>query len=104
MADPTESGVDRRAFIRHAVAGAAALTSTPAIAGTQRETAQDPAGTATASTPSGASREADVLTQGSSGSDYMLDVFRSLGFEYVCANPGSSFRGLHESVVNYGGN
>src|SRR5476649_104922 len=39
-----------------------------------------------------------------SGSDYMVDVFKSLGFEYVCANPGSSFRGLHESIINYGGN
>jgi len=31
-------------------------------------------------------------------------VIKSLGFEYVCANPGSSFRGLHESIINYGGN
>jgi len=30
------------------------------------------------------------------GSDYMVDVIKSLGFDYVCANPGSSFRGLHE--------
>ena len=34
----------------------------------------------------------------------MLDVIKSLGFEYVAANPGSSFRGLHESIINYGGN
>ena len=34
----------------------------------------------------------------------MVDVIKSLGFEYVIANPGSSFRALHESVVNYGGN
>ena len=34
----------------------------------------------------------------------MVDVIKSLGFEYVAANPGSSFRGLHESVINYGGN
>ncbi len=34
----------------------------------------------------------------------MVDVIKSLGFEYICANPGSSFRGLHESVINYGGN
>ena len=34
----------------------------------------------------------------------MVDVFKSLGVEYVCANPGSSFRALHESIVNYGGN
>lgn len=38
------------------------------------------------------------------GSDFMVDVLKSLDFEYVCANPGSSFRGLHESFVNYGGN
>jgi thiamine pyrophosphate-dependent acetolactate synthase large subunit-like protein len=34
----------------------------------------------------------------------MVDVLKSLGFEYICANPGSSFRGLHESIINYGGN
>ena len=34
----------------------------------------------------------------------MVDVIKSLGFEYVAANPGSSFRGLHESLINYGGN
>jgi acetolactate synthase I/II/III large subunit len=33
-----------------------------------------------------------------------VDVIKSLGVDYICANPGSSFRGLHESVVNYGGN
>jgi thiamine pyrophosphate-dependent acetolactate synthase large subunit-like protein len=34
----------------------------------------------------------------------MVDVIKNLDIEYVCANPGSSFRGLHESVINYGGN
>jgi len=34
----------------------------------------------------------------------MLDVIRSLGMEYCAANPGSSFRGLHESILNHGGN
>ena len=48
--------------------------------------------------------EDDVLTTDSAGSDFMVDVIKSLGFEYICANPGSSFRGLHESVINYGGN
>ena len=38
------------------------------------------------------------------GSDFMLDVIRSLGMEYCAANPGSSFRGLHESILNHGGN
>jgi len=48
--------------------------------------------------------EDDGLTTDSAGSDFMVDVIKSLGFEYICANPGSSFRGLHESVINYGGN
>ena len=38
------------------------------------------------------------------GSDFMVDVIKSLDIDYVAANPGSSFRGLHESIVNYGGN
>src|SRR5690349_17815133 len=38
------------------------------------------------------------------GSDFMVDVLRSLGIDYVASNPASSFRSLHESIVNYGGN
>jgi acetolactate synthase I/II/III large subunit len=33
-----------------------------------------------------------------------VDVLKSLNFEYLCANPGNSFRSLHESLINYGGN
>ena len=46
----------------------------------------------------------EVLTADHPGSDFMLDVMKSLGFEYIAANPGSSFRALHESIINYGGN
>ena len=38
------------------------------------------------------------------GSDFMVDVLKSLNFDYITTNPGSSFRGIHESIVNYGGN
>lgn len=38
------------------------------------------------------------------GSDFMVDVIKSLGIEYCATNAGSSFRGLHESMINYGGN
>jgi acetolactate synthase-1/2/3 large subunit len=34
----------------------------------------------------------------------MVDVIKSLPVEYIFSSPGSSFRSLHESVVNYGGN
>jgi acetolactate synthase-1/2/3 large subunit len=37
------------------------------------------------------------------GSDVMVDVLRRLDLKYVSLNPGSSFRGLHDSLVNYGG-
>jgi len=41
-------------------------------------------------------------TAASCGSDYMVDVLRSLGIDYFAATPGNTFMGLHESVVNHG--
>ena len=100
----------RRQFLkRGAFAGAAALATSSGIAKAESpaQQAAAPRGappvrtmTAEATPPA----DVDVLTTESSGSDFMVDVIKSLGFEYVCANPGSSFRGLHESVINYGGN
>ena len=37
------------------------------------------------------------------GSDLVVDLLQRLGFEYAAFNPGASFRGLHDSLVNYGG-
>lgn len=38
------------------------------------------------------------------GSDIFAEVLRGLGVKYVALNPGSSFRGLHDSLVNHLGN
>jgi acetolactate synthase-1/2/3 large subunit len=38
------------------------------------------------------------------GSDVMVDAIKAQGFEYISLNPGSSYRGLHDSLVNYGRN
>lgn len=38
------------------------------------------------------------------GSDVVVDLLHALGYRYLPMNPGSSFRGLHDSVVNRGGN
>jgi acetolactate synthase-1/2/3 large subunit len=38
------------------------------------------------------------------GSDVIVDLLKAVGIEYAAFNPGSSFRGLHDSIVNYGGN
>lgn len=32
----------------------------------------------------------------------MVDVLRHVGIQYVAAIPGNTFKGLHESVINYG--
>jgi acetolactate synthase-1/2/3 large subunit len=97
--------VNRRNFLKSAaVTSAAALV--PASAPAE---AQQVAAPALASAPT-APRETDpvgaveVLTTDRPGGDFMVDVIKSLGFEYVSSNPGSSFRGIHESIVNYGGN
>ena len=103
-------GVGRRGFITGAAAGAAALVarSTPAAAG------QQPVTPPAVPPPTGAQLARDATAAPvpappprfveNPQSDYMVDVIRALGFEYVAANPGSSFEGLHESIINYGEN
>jgi thiamine pyrophosphate-dependent acetolactate synthase large subunit-like protein len=102
---PKKTEVDRRNFLKSAAAGAAALAAVPATvaappAEPRRAVPPPMSPDAEVGTPS----SAEILTADRTGSDFMVDVIKSLGFEYVCANPGSSFRGLHESIINYGGN
>src|SRR5690348_18392818 len=103
MAKPKNNGIPRRDFLRSAAAGAAALAAAPAVpakhpVAERGSTAPPPVSPAAeVETPS----LAEVLTAERTGSDFMVDVIKSLGIEYVCSNPGSSFRGLHESVINY---
>jgi acetolactate synthase I/II/III large subunit len=97
--------VDRRKFLAGvAVAGAASTVATP------QEAAAAPAAPAV-KFPSAAATAAETLvpaalpaSPGRPGSDFMVDVIRSLNIDYIAANPASSFRGLQESIVNYGGN
>ena len=37
-------------------------------------------------------------------SDIIVDLLHAYGLPYAALNPGASFRGLHDSIVNYGGN
>ncbi len=83
---------DRRNFFRVAAGGAAALVANIRAANAQQSGTEE------------TSHEVEVLTTDRSGSDFMVDVMKSIGFEYVCSNPGSSFRGIQESLINYGGN
>ena len=112
--DSKQASIERRRFLQHGtLAGAAALMGPTGIAEAQSQTApganatERPATTPIMTAEAEAAPPADVQVIGTnerSGSDYMVDVIKSLDFEYICANPGSSFRGLHESIINYGGN
>jgi acetolactate synthase I/II/III large subunit len=91
----------RRSFLKHAVAGAGTAAAVGATGGAelvaQAAAPSAPAGPAVAKPAAGALIERP-------GSDFMMDVIRTLDLTYVSTNPGSSFRSLHESLVNYAGN
>jgi len=38
------------------------------------------------------------------GSDFMVDVIKTLDIKYLPSNPASSYRALHESLIDYGKN
>ncbi len=38
------------------------------------------------------------------GSDVIVDMMKAHDIEYTAFNPGATFRGIHDSIVNYGGN
>jgi len=106
MAKSRKGPVNRREFLKNAAAGAAALAASPKLADGQ-PTPSTPRGPVPPMSPEAefsTPPAPEVLTADRTGSDFMVDVIKSLGIEYVCANPGSAFRGLHESVINYGGN
>jgi acetolactate synthase-1/2/3 large subunit len=99
-----KDSVNRRDFLRAAAAGTAALVVHPvqvkAAPADQLHTAAPPLLKSPADSPA----NIEVVTVDRPGSDFMVDVLKSLNFEYLCANPGNSFRSLHESLINYGGN
>jgi len=103
--------VDRRGFLKGAAASAAALVAKPEAARAQEAAEVHhpatptplPGAKQTASETTAPAR-VDVWTTDRPGSDFMVDVIKTLGFEYVAANPASAFRGIHESLINYGGN
>ncbi|HTS42406.1 MAG TPA: thiamine pyrophosphate-dependent enzyme [Xanthobacteraceae bacterium] len=104
-------GVDRRKFLTGvAVAGAAgavAPKATQAAAGAGAATARMPS----ALPPTAQTIAAETMPPkdmarigGVAGSDFMVDAIKTLDIKYLPANCASSYRGIHESLINYGGN
>ena len=120
MAKAKKTSVDRRNFLKSATVGAAALAATPVAAANAvaiPQPASPPRNAAAPLPPVSRRVEAEAaaaaanpdpnmepITVDHPGSDFIVDAFKAVGFEYLCSNPGNSFRSLHESFINYGGN
>src|SRR5438034_9976224 len=103
--------VSRRKFLAGAAVAGAAASTTVAKAATPGTTAADVKRLPAAVPPSvqqianetAVPKEMPHLA-GKPNSDFMVDVIKSLQIEHIYSNPASSFRGLHESLINYGKN
>jgi acetolactate synthase-1/2/3 large subunit len=100
----------RRIFLKGAtLAGVAALTN-PVAANMPASIPSKEGAKAAVPGPRMAASEtmppadSDPVSQSSSGGDFMVDVLKSLEIDYLAINCASSFRGLHEAVINRGGN
>ncbi len=101
----------RRKFLTGVVAAGAASAMTPPTALAAERSA--PPKVPSALPPSAQVAAAETQTPGERvanriggvpGSDFMVDVIKTLGIKYLPANCASSYRGIHESLINYGGN
>ncbi|MCC6653210.1 MAG: twin-arginine translocation signal domain-containing protein [Candidatus Eisenbacteria bacterium] len=109
--DTATTAVDRRSFMKGAAAGAASAAS--ALVSHSGNAHQAPGARPSVARPTEADGRADFVPPEprigaqfvrNPGSDYMVDVFKALDFDYVAVNPGSAFEGIHESLINHGGN
>src|SRR5690348_17354467 len=104
--------VGRRNFLKSATLGAVALATPAAAKAAAAKAAEPQARSAAKAAPTGPQLAAietmppakDPVSQQTSGGDFMVDVIKSLDIEYLSMNCASSFRGLHEAVLNHGGN
>lgn len=113
MSDKDKVSVDRRGFLKSVAVAGAAATAT-ATTGQAAAPANPTRAKPTALRPSAAFAAADTAgtpkvdghakAGGRPGSDFMVDVIRSLGIKYLLTNPSSALRGIHESLNSYGKN
>ena len=104
---PGPSELKRRGFFGAVAAGAAGSIAVATSARAEDPPAAKPSAAAPSATQAAAETaapppEAKLIAR--SGSDYMVDVLHGLKLDYVATMPGSTFRGLHESIINYGAN
>jgi acetolactate synthase I/II/III large subunit len=101
--------LDRRKFLTAAAVAGAASGVTPATAAAvppqveRRLPSALPPNAHVAAAETG-TPQMPAHDNGTPGSDFMVDVIKTLDIKYLPANPASSYRGVHESLINYGKN
>ncbi|MBV8927332.1 MAG: twin-arginine translocation signal domain-containing protein, partial [Bradyrhizobium sp.] len=109
MSKRSAPDASRRNFLKGATIASAAALGTPVSANTPTSGLANARPKAMPPGPRLAAADsmpppADPVSQTSSGGDFMVDVFKTLDIDYLAMNCASSFRGLHEAVINHGGN
>ena len=102
--DNTEQDANRRNFLKGTAAAAgaalAAVSATTRLAQAAETAADKPA----AAKPAAEKKLPSETFITNPGSDFMADVLKTIGLQYVAINPAAGFRSLQESLINYSGN
>src|SRR5580658_5414438 len=101
--------LNRRRFLTAAAVAGASGAVNPAKAATAAEPQQKlpsalPPNARVAAAETGTPDVPPYAGEGRPGSDFMVDVIKTLDIKYMPANPASSYRAIHESLINYGKN
>ena len=102
--DNIEQDANRRNFLKGTAAAAgaalAAVSATTRLAQAAETAADKPA----AAKPAAEKKLPSETFITNPGSDFMADVLKTIGLQYVAINPAAGFRSLQESIINYSGN
>src|SRR5262245_1263885 len=96
-----ETGVNRRSFLKGTAAAAGAAIAGATQLAQAAESAAEKVAPAKAAEQKKLPSETFITRP---GSDFMADVLKAIGLQYVAINPAAGFRSLHESLLNYSGN
>ena len=103
--------LDRRKFLTAAAVAGASTAVNPTMAANEaqpQEQQRPPSALRpnahVAAAETGVPNIPPYATEGRPGSDFMVDVIKTLNIKYLPANPASSYRAIHESLIDYGKN
>ena len=97
-----DNKIDRRSFLKGAAAAGAAVTAAATKIAAAADGGADAAKPAEKAKPAAKLPSETFITH--PGSDFMADVLKKIGLQYIAINPAAGFRSLQESVINHLGN